>query len=254
MASSWRVVRRRGSAQELHDHAVTDPIERRTVVVHEVTAPALVLGSAQDPTAIDRGAADAAGIDVARRRSGGGAVLLGDGDHVWVDLLVPAGDPLADDDIERATWWVGEAWATALGASPGSHVGIRPRGVSDREAGRIACFAAVGPGEVVLDGRKVVGISQRRTRAGARFQCVAYRLWEPDRLIALLDAGAGVGRSAGADVGAGVGARELRDAPGGARWVGGGIPVRVGDALRSAAGAVLRADWTVVSDLLPVLP
>jgi len=32
----------------------------------------------------------------------------------------------------------------------------------------------------------VVGISQRRTRAGARFQCAVARRWEPDRLAGLL--------------------------------------------------------------------
>jgi lipoate-protein ligase A len=39
---------------------------------------------------------------------------------------------------------------------------------------------------VVVDGRKVVGISQRRTRAGARFQCVVHRHWDPSALLELL--------------------------------------------------------------------
>jgi hypothetical protein len=32
----------------------------------------------------------------------------------------------------------------------------------------------------------VVGISQRRTRAAARFQCAAYRRWDPEPLMRLL--------------------------------------------------------------------
>ena len=44
------------------------------------------------------------------------------------------------------------------------------------------CFAGVGPGEVLIDGAKVVGISQRRTRAGARFQCAVLRTWDPAEL------------------------------------------------------------------------
>jgi hypothetical protein len=32
----------------------------------------------------------------------------------------------------------------------------------------------------------VVGVSQRRTRAAARFQCAAYRRWDPDPLARLL--------------------------------------------------------------------
>ena len=45
------------------------------------------------------------------------------------------------------------------------------------------CFAGRGPGEVFVDGAKVVGLAQRRTRAGARFQCAVLRRWEPERLI-----------------------------------------------------------------------
>ena len=46
------------------------------------------------------------------------------------------------------------------------------------------CVAGRGSGEVFqtsADGqRKVVGISQRRTRTMARFQCIAYLLWDTD--------------------------------------------------------------------------
>jgi lipoate-protein ligase A len=45
--------------------------------------------------------------------------------------------------------------------------------------GRIVCFASSSPGEVFLGANKLVGISQRRGRDGARFQCVLYRHWRP---------------------------------------------------------------------------
>jgi lipoate-protein ligase A len=48
------------------------------------------------------------------------------------------------------------------------------------------CFAGLGPGEVTVEGRKVVGLSQRRTREAALFQCCAARRWEPARLLELL--------------------------------------------------------------------
>jgi hypothetical protein len=51
---------------------------------------------------------------------------------------------------------------------------------------RLVCFAGIGPGEVLVGGRKAVGISHRRTRAGARFQCVAHRRWPGEELVALL--------------------------------------------------------------------
>ncbi|MGI8983034.1 MAG: hypothetical protein ACR2HM_00630, partial [Acidimicrobiales bacterium] len=48
---------------------------------------------------------------------------------------------------------------------------------------RLVCFAGLGPGEVTLSGAKVVGMAQRRSRAGALFQCAALREWRPERLI-----------------------------------------------------------------------
>lgn len=231
--STWRFEDRRGSAQELHGAAVGDPVAGRAVVVQHVSRPALVLGSSQGSADVDEGFGRRSGVDLARRRSGGGAVLLGTDDHIWVDLVVPAGDVLADDDVVRAAAWVGELWVRALGLGPLEDSGrlVRHDGRwSDRDLGARACFAAVGPGELVLDGRKVLGISQRRTRAGARFQCLAYRRWDPESLLGLL---------------AGAGGSEWADGPG-------------PDALRSAlverAGAVVPDGWDVVERLLPVLP
>jgi hypothetical protein len=51
---------------------------------------------------------------------------------------------------------------------------------------RRVCFAGLGAGEVVVGPRKLVGISQRRTRDGARFQCVVHRSWDPVPLLGLL--------------------------------------------------------------------
>jgi lipoate-protein ligase A len=44
----------------------------------------------------------------------------------------------------------------------------------------------MGPGEVTVAGRKVVGVAQRRTRDGARFQAAALLRWDPTALVALL--------------------------------------------------------------------
>ncbi len=50
----------------------------------------------------------------------------------------------------------------------------------------LVCFAGIAPGEVLLDGVKLVGLSQRRTRRGARFQCAVNRRFDGDLLIELL--------------------------------------------------------------------
>jgi len=185
----WSVEHVTGTAGELHQLDVD--WSRRSVRVNHVTAPAIVLGSAQvGADVIDEASAERSGSEVVTRRSGGGVVLLAPGDHVWLDVVVPRDDPLWDDDVSRAGWWLGEAWAsaiTALGRQPGvDHVAIHRRGVSDRTLGRLVCFAALGPGEVVIDGRKAVGVSQRRTRGGARFQCTAMTTWDPQATLSVI--------------------------------------------------------------------
>lgn len=135
---------------------------------------------------VARDAAAEAHVEVVRRRSGGGAVLLRPGASLWVDLVVPAGDVLWDDDVVRAATWVGRAWAAALdrqGVSASVHEGRLAAG----PWGEVVCFAGVGPGEVLVDGRKVVGLSQRRTRGGARFQCVVEPTWDAGDVLRLLD-------------------------------------------------------------------
>jgi lipoate---protein ligase len=145
------------------------------VWVVEVDRAALVLGSTQHEPAPN------AEIDVVRRRSGGGAVLVEPGGLVWVDVFVPAGDPLWEPDVGRAFLWLGQAWAAALGGGT-VHTGALCRTPWSRDI----CFAGLGPGEVTVGGAKVVGMAQRRARAGALFQCAALRAWDPAPLVALL--------------------------------------------------------------------
>lgn len=146
----------------------------------------MVLGSTQRPEVIDETRAEAAGVEVVRRRSGGGAVWLAPGVVTWVDVLLPADDPLWDDDVSRSATWLGRRWVEAL-----DDLGVVGAAVHDGPMVRSAhsdliCFAGMAPGEVIVDGAKVVGISQRRTRAGARFQCAVLHEWDPWPLVDLL--------------------------------------------------------------------
>jgi lipoate-protein ligase A len=51
----------------------------------------------------------------------------------------------------------------------------------------LICFGGVGTGEVLdAGGRKVVGISQRRTRDGAWFHGACLRRWDPGPLLDVL--------------------------------------------------------------------
>ena len=159
-----------------------------TVSVFEVDRPALVLGSTQPWSTADAGRAAEAGVEVVRRRSGGGAVLLRPGAVAWVDVLVPAGDRCWERDVNRAFLWLGRAWAAAL-----ADVGVAGATVHDGPLMRgpwsaRVCFAGLGPGEVTVDGRKVVGMSSRRRREGALFQCAALVEWDPTGIAELVGA------------------------------------------------------------------
>lgn len=155
----------------------------RTVVLRDVEHPVVVLGSTQRRAVVDEERAAANGVEVVRRRSGGGAVLLVPGCQVWADAWVPRGDPMWSDDPRRMAASVGEWWATSLGI-PGAAV-HRGGSVAGRGSD-VVCFAGVGPGEVLVAGRKVVGLAQWRSRQGALVHGCAYRRWEPGRLVDLL--------------------------------------------------------------------
>lgn len=145
--------------------------------VLEATEPAVVLGSTQPDSVL------VPGTPAVRRRSGGGAVLVEPGGLVWVDVFVPAGDPLWEADVGRAFAWLGRVWAAALGAGAArAHAGP----LITTPWSRLVCFAGLGPGEVTVAGAKVVGMAQRRTRAGALFQCAALLEWRPERLLGRL--------------------------------------------------------------------
>ncbi|HET7489084.1 MAG TPA: hypothetical protein VFJ85_14230 [Acidimicrobiales bacterium] len=151
----------------------------------------MVLGSTQPDV-------PAGALEVARRRSGGGAVLVEPGRVVWADLVVPAGDPLWQADVGRAAWWVGEAWAAALTALGISGADVHRGGLVRTTWSPWVCFAGLGPGEVTVTGRKVVGVSQRRTRDGALFQCAVPLAWDPAPLLDALPIDAGGRRAAAA--------------------------------------------------------
>ncbi|MGH9272386.1 MAG: lipoate--protein ligase family protein, partial [Ilumatobacteraceae bacterium] len=168
------VVRSSGSAGEFHALALPEPVELQ-VWVFEVDHTALVVGSAQRvDEVVDVEACEAAGIEVVRRRSGGGAVLLEPAAITWFDVIVPAArlrDEGIGDDIARSMVWMGQHVAVGLDAVGVGAVTVHDGSMVATPWSSVVCFAGIGPGEVLLDGVKLVGMSQRRTRAGARFQC-----------------------------------------------------------------------------------
>jgi lipoate---protein ligase len=172
-----------GDAGSLHARDIGDS-PRFGATWNVVTAPALVLGSTQPESTVDAAVAEVAGITVVRRRSGGGAVLMMPGEMCWLDVVVPRTDRRWSDDVGQSMWWVGEVWAKAL-ASIGVRGAVHRGGLVGGDLGRLVCFAGHGAGEVLAEptaaGRqaKLVGISQRRTRVGAKLQCSVHLAWRP---------------------------------------------------------------------------
>lgn len=185
-AAAWPVERHVGSARTFHGRDLPDPV-RRAVWWFEVTEPTVVLGSTQTVAVVDAAAAANCGVEVVRRRSGGGAVWLAPGATTWVDVVLPAGDRRWVDDVGRAATWLGRAWVAALGEIGVADLVLHEGPMIGTARSSLVCFAGVSPGEVTVGGRKVVGVSQRRTRRGARFQCVVLHQWDPRPLIEVLD-------------------------------------------------------------------
>ena len=184
----WSIERRAGTARTLHEPW---PAPRwraeRVVGVCALRGPrAIVLGSAQAIDVVDVDRAAHLGVEVVRRESGGGAVLVGPAAQVWLDVWLPREDPLWDDDVIRSSWWLGETWARALGTLGARPLQVHRGRATTTDWSDVVCFAGIGPGELTTGAKKVVGVAQRRTRQGARLHSMALLSWEPAPLLALL--------------------------------------------------------------------
>ena len=183
--AQWLVQQLHCSASEQH---ARDFSPKRSVFDVRIDQSALVLGSRQTPELVDADACARENIEIVRRRSGGGVVFLVPGEHIWLDIVIPRTDELWVDYVASSMWWLGEVWVRAL-AEIGIDGAEVHRGKLVNDAwGELVCFAGVGPGEVTLSttDQKVVGISQRRTREYASFQCTVFHNWAPDRFGPLL--------------------------------------------------------------------
>ena len=147
-----------GRARPTALHAPPDQPANRLNDAASRSRPAIVLGRAQK---VDDGFAEraaAAGFEVARRVSGGTAVVVGPGECVWVDVVVARGAA----GLERRHRQGGVLDGGPAGsrrstrpASPGA-ASIAPACRSCRGHDTV-CFAGVGPGEVLTGRRSQTG-------------------------------------------------------------------------------------------------
>ena len=184
----WSFRERRGTAEDLHEKRPPD-VAVSTIDRLYVDGPAFALGSTQDASEISRQLVSSQEIEVVRRRSGGGAVLLVPGEHVWIDVWLPNRDRRWHRDVSLAARWIGEAWLGAAAAFGFKNLRLHV-GRADRTKWALrVCFAGAGPGEVFVGGHKLVGVSQWRSRDWTRFQCLVHRRWDPERTFSLFETG-----------------------------------------------------------------
>lgn len=181
--AAWHSVDHRGPVADLH--AVDLDLTQRTLAWMQPTAAGLALGSAQRVDSVRADVAARHDVAICRRRSGGGAVLVVPGEMVWLDVVVPRGDRWWDDDVARSMIWLGEVWAAAL-ADLGTVADVHPGPFLRSPWSATVCFTGLGAGEVTVDGRKLVGISQRRTRTGARLQSMAHLVFRAELMADLV--------------------------------------------------------------------
>ena len=128
-----------GSASALVGQSVPDVLASALVQVCGLSRTALILGSAQKESIADLPAAEAAGVDVARRRSGGGAVLLAPGRSLWIDVLLPRDDPRWSDDVVASSVRLGDTWGSGAGQVGWRGCRSRPCRSPISLAGQAAC-------------------------------------------------------------------------------------------------------------------
>lgn len=182
-AGTWRLRRFSGSVGELHALPLPERAQREVWEMRP-SGVAVVLGSSQRSDLLNPAALEG-GLEVVKRRSGGGVVMLRPGHLLWVDVILPKDDALLLPDVGRSFEWLGRTWQEALAAC-GIESELHSGGSKPGAWGNLICFAGLNHGELTIGGAKVLGLSQRRSLACARFQSALLCKWQPEEILGVL--------------------------------------------------------------------
>lgn len=157
--------------EELYDYDVLRRVKEPTMFVVRLEKPTLVLGSSQSVDLLDL--EKTSDLEIRRRRGGGGMVLL-QPDDIWIDWWIPAGDPRWSPDVHVSSLAAGTWWKEALEAHVTKSVSIHQGPLEGDASHRVVCFAGKGPGELFIEGKKTVGVTQWRVREGTFLSSVIH--------------------------------------------------------------------------------
>jgi len=156
---------------DLYDYSVLRRLDEATMFVARVARPTLVLGGSQSPDVVD---ASKLGSTALRRRRGGGGLVLLRPDDLWIDWWIPSNDPRWSLDVHVSSIRAGTWWAGALREFTSGVVSVHEGSLEAERMFRVVCFAGRGPGEVFIDDRKTVGLTQWRVREGVFLSTVLH--------------------------------------------------------------------------------
>ena len=204
--NNWRVLPLAIGDQQKHIDfseqllATAQPGDPPTLYWSQAEPEGLVLGFSQQPAILNAQTLARQPLPIYHRRAGGTAVLVGP--HLLnLDVMLPAGHPLALPDLVESYRWLGETWVATL-----RELGIETRAITPTEAHaqrnllkqpatreresilRRACYGSLSPYEVVAanENLKVVGLDMIRRRVGTLLQAGILLHWDTETLAAIL--------------------------------------------------------------------
>jgi lipoyl(octanoyl) transferase len=149
------------------DEALLESATAPTVRFYRWDHPALSFGYFGKLSDVENGFGNR---DIVRRWTGGGIVLHGE--DLTYSMVVPASDAAFADSPMSIYEKVHQAIRAALGTNGIIVAALCERraekdsAVVDRGYNKDLCFANAVPADVMLNGRKIAGAAQRRTRRG----------------------------------------------------------------------------------------
>jgi lipoate-protein ligase A len=152
------------------------PVEKPTIVVIKPEFSAIVLGSTQFSDAWSF-----SGIPIVKRNTGGSAVFIKKAQFGWVELYIPF--VLAAGLKPKETFLkVGTAFKNAFGNLGLKNISIYHKQEIFNGIAKVLCFASRAKGEVVESSneKKILGLSQRRTREFIKIQSGFMNVYDPE--------------------------------------------------------------------------